>query len=107
MNLSAVEATLARLREAAGPEGVQTHPEFGWFGFLDLPLASPRAPRPSGHNLARSTSQWSSKSHLRLRACKPSHQQRDFKSFQGLVTRLALHHGKAQATHWLLKELHR
>ena len=103
MNLSAVEATLARLREAAGPEGVQTHPEFGWFGFLDLPLASPRAPRPPGHNLAPSTSQWSPKSHLRSKPLK----QRHCKSFQALVSRLALSQGKTQVKRWLLQELRR
>ena len=104
MNLSAVQATLARLREAAGPEGVQTHPEFGWFGFLDLPLTSPRASRPIGPNLACST-QWSHKSHLRVRP--KSHRQRHYKAFQGLVTRLALRHGNKQVTHWLLQELRR
>ena len=106
MNLSAVQATLARLREAAGPEGVQTHPEFGWFGFLDLPLASPRAPRPTGHNLACSTPQWSHKSHLRLRAYS-KHKQRDSQSFQGFVSSLALRHGKSQVKRWLLQELRR
>ena len=36
MNLNAIEATLTRLREMAGPLGVAVHPEYGWFGFLDL-----------------------------------------------------------------------
>jgi hypothetical protein len=30
-----VQDALARLRALAGPEGVDVHPHFGWFGFLD------------------------------------------------------------------------
>ena len=36
MNPNAIESTLARLRAMAGPEGVSTHPLYGWFGFLDV-----------------------------------------------------------------------
>lgn len=39
MNSDAIEATLSRLRSLAGPQGVQVHPEFGWFGFLDAGAA--------------------------------------------------------------------
>lgn len=36
MKNNEVEATLARLREVAGEQGVTVHAKYGWFGFLDV-----------------------------------------------------------------------
>lgn len=46
MNTSAIEATLQRLRDMAGAEGVPSPPAYGWFGFLDAlgPSQEPNSP---------------------------------------------------------------